>query len=59
MKTLMIANTVICNKTQALNLLGRLNKYFEDDKSYAMAAVIDDYTERLVNAGFIDWDDVQ
>ena len=59
MKTLMIANTVICNKAQAINLLARLNKYFEDDKSYAMALVVDDYTERLVNAGFITWDDVQ
>lgn len=59
MKTIMIANTVICNKTQALNLISRLNKYFESDKSYSMAAVIDDYTERLVKAGFITWDDVE
>jgi len=59
MKAITICSTVICNRRQALNLLARLNKYFESDKSYAMALVIDDYTERLVNAGFITWDDVQ
>lgn len=59
MKAITIANTVITNRQQALNLVSRLNKYFESDKSYEMALVIDDYTERLVSAGFISWDDVQ
>ena len=59
MKAIMIANTVITNKAQALNLIDRLNKHFESDKSFEMALVIDDYTERLVNAGFISWADVQ
>lgn len=59
MKSIMIANTVITNKAQALNLVNRLNKHFESDRSYEMALVIDDYTERLVTAGFITWDDVQ
>lgn len=59
MKAIMIANTVITNKAQALNLIDRLNKHFESDKSFEMALVIDDYTERLVNAGFIRWADVQ
>lgn len=59
MKAIMIANTVITNRQQALNLVSSLNKHFETDKSYEMALVIDDYTERLVNAGFISWDDVQ
>ena len=59
MKAIMIANTVITNRQQALNLVSRLSKHFETDKSYEMALVIDDYTERLVSAGFIDWDDVQ
>ena len=59
MKALLIANTVITNRAQALNLVARLNKYFEEDRSIAMALVIDDYTERLVNAGFITWDDVE
>ena len=59
MKHIMIANTVITNRQQALNLVSRLNKLFETDKSYEMALVIDDYTERLVSAGFITWCDVQ
>lgn len=57
MKALMIANTVITNKTQAINLIKRLNGYFDTDKSYSMALVIDDYTERLVNAGFLTWEE--
>ena len=59
MKAIVIASTVITNKAQALNLITRLNKHFESDKSFEMALVIDDYTERLVNAGFISWADVQ
>lgn len=59
MKTIIIAGTVITNKAQALNLLNRLNKYFESDKSIEMALAIDNYTEQLINAGFITWTDAE
>lgn len=59
MKTIIIAGTVITNKAQALNLLNRLNKYFESDKSIEMALAIDGYTEQLVTAGFITWNDAE
>lgn len=59
MKALLIAGTVITEKEQALNLVRKLNKYFKDDISPAMAAVTDDYTEWLVNAGFITWDEAE
>lgn len=58
MKTLIIAGTVITNRAQALNLVKRLNKYFETDKSIEMALALDRYTEQLVNAGFITWSDI-
>lgn len=59
MKALVIAGTVITNKKQALNLIKRLNALFLEDKSFEMAIVIDDYTERLVAAGFIDWEEAE
>lgn len=59
MKALLIANTVITTKAQAISLIKRLNSYFLEDKSYEMALVIDDYTERLVKAGFITWEEAE
>lgn len=59
MKSLIIAGTVISNREQALNLVKRLNKYFETDKSIEMALALDHYAEQLINAGFITWDDVE
>lgn len=57
MKAIVIAGTVITNKGQAINLLKRLNRYFDGDRSYEMAIALDDYTERLVNAGFLTWEE--
>lgn len=59
MKIIKVANTLVSNKRQAIQVLKRLNKYFTEDKSYEMAIVIDDYTERLVNAGFITWEEAE
>lgn len=59
MKTLLIANTVITTKEQAKELLARLNSYFLESKSYEMALAIDNYTERLVAAGFLTWEEAE
>mgnify|MGYP006894431920 FL=1 len=59
MKIIKVENTLVSNKRQAIQVLKRLNKYFTEDKSYEMAIVIDDYTERLVNAGFITWEEAE
>ena len=59
MKTLSIAGTVITTKEQAKKLIKKLNRYFLEDKSFEMSLVIDDYTERLVNAGFLTWEEVE
>ena len=58
MKSIVISGTVITNKRQAISLIERLNKMFLQSKSYELALVIDDYTERLVNAGFLTWNEV-
>lgn len=59
MKALLIENTVITNKNQAKRLVKKLNQYFEESKSYEMAFVIDELTERLVNAGFLTWGEAE
>lgn len=59
MKSLIIANTVITTKEQAKNLIKRLNSYFVKDTSIGMSLVIDDYTKRLVNAGFLTWEEAE
>lgn len=59
MKSLIIAGTVITTKRQAKNLIKRLNGYFLKDKSMEMSLVISDYEERLVNAGFLTWEEVE
>lgn len=59
MKSLLIANTVITNKEQAKCLVKKLNHYFEGKKSYETAFVIDELTERLVDAGFLTWEEVE
>ena len=57
MKAITICNTVIANKAQAINLVQWLNSQF--DHSIESAFVIDELTERLVNAGFITWEDAE
>ena len=59
MKSLLIANTVIANKEQAKSLIKRLNSYFCEDKNIEMALAIDDYTERIVNAGFLTCEEAE
>ncbi len=59
MKSLLIAGTVITTKEQAQNLIRKLNLRFLEDKCYEMATVIDDYTERLISAGFLTWDEAE
>lgn len=59
MKALLVAHTVITSKQQAKDLVKRLNRHFEEDRSVAMANVIDDYTEQLVNAGFLTWEEAE
>jgi len=58
-KALMIAGTVITNKGQDLRLIKKFNQYFQEDTSYEMALAIDNYTERLVNAGFLTWEEAE
>lgn len=55
MKSIIICNTVITSKAQAMNLVRWLNSQF--DKTVESAIAIDELTERLVNAGFITWQD--
>ena len=55
MKSIIICNTVITSKEQAMNLVRWLNSQF--DKTVESAIAIDELTERLVNAGFITWQD--
>lgn len=59
MKSLLIANTVITNKEQAKRLVKKLNQCFDESKSYEMAFVVDELTERLVNVGFLTWEEVE
>lgn len=59
MKALLVANTVITTKEQAKNLIKRLNSLFLEDTSIGMTLAIDDYTERLVSAGFLSWEDAE
>lgn len=59
MKSLLIANTVITTKEQAKNLVKRLNSYFMEDTSYEMSLVIDEMTEKLVNDGFLTWEEAE
>ena len=59
MKTLLIANTVIANKETAKNVVRRLNGYLEDDFSYESVLAIDMMIEKIVKAGFLDWDEVE
>ena len=59
MKSLLIANTVIATKQQAKDLIRKLNSYFEESRCIEMALVIDDYTEKLVNAGFLTWEEAE
>lgn len=55
MKSIIICNTVITSKAQAMNLVRWLNNQFDNTVESAIA--IDELTERLVNAGFITWQD--
>ena len=56
MRAIVIAGTVITNKEQALDLIERLNNYF--DGSYESALAIDQMQEQLVNAGFVGWNEI-
>lgn len=57
MKSLLILGTVIVNKTQAKNLVSRVNKLF--DGSMESSVAILDIEERLVSAGFLTWEEVE
>ena len=59
MKPLLIANTVIANKETAKNVVRRLNSYLEDDFTYESVLAIDLMIEKIVKAGFLDWDEVE
>ncbi|MBQ9700098.1 MAG: hypothetical protein IJV71_05685 [Lachnospiraceae bacterium] len=59
MKPILVAHTVIATKAQALELVKRLISYLLDDMSCEMAYVIDTYTEQLVNAGFLTWEEAE
>ena len=59
MKIIKVANTLVSNKRQAIKLIKRLNKYFTEDKSYTMAIVVDECSEKLVNAGFLTWEEIE
>ena len=58
MKALVIGGTVITSKSQARSFLKRLETLFDANRSYEMALVIDDYTKKLVNAGFLTWEEI-
>lgn len=57
MKALLIANTIITTKEQAINLINKLNTEFMKDKTYEMSMAIDSYVENIVNAGFLTWEE--
>ena len=59
MKALSIANTIITTKQQAVNLIKKLNQYFEDNINIEMALAVDNYTEQIVNAGFLTWEEAE
>ena len=59
MKALSIANTIITTKQQAVNLIKKLNQYFEDNINIEMALAVDNYTEQMVNAGFLTWEEAE
>jgi hypothetical protein len=58
MITVMVAGTVITNRTQALALAARLNHYAADSHSIEGSLAIDMMQEKLVTAGLLTWDDV-
>ena len=57
MKSLLICGTIIINKTQAKNLVNRVNKLF--DGSMESSVAILDIEAQLVNAGFLTWEEVE
>lgn len=57
MKALLIANTIITTKEQAINLINKLNTEFMKDKTYELSMAIDSYVENIVNAGFLTWEE--
>lgn len=58
MITVMVAGTVITNRTQALALAARLNQYACESHSIEGSLAIDMMQEKLVKAGLLTWDDV-
>lgn len=58
MKSIIIGGTVIANKSSAINFITRINNLIPLD-GYEAAAVLTDYEERLVNAGFVTWEEVE
>ena len=56
MKSIVIAGTVITNKAQATSLVARINSYV-DFNSWEAALAADQMVERLVNAGFLTWEE--
>lgn len=57
MKSLLICGTVIANKTQAKNLVNRVSKFF--DGSVESSVAISYIEEKIVNAGFLTWEEVE
>ena len=56
MKSIVIAGTVITNKAQATSLVARINSYV-DFNSWEAALAADQMVERLINAGFLTWEE--
>lgn len=60
MKSVLVAGTVITNKKQAVSLVERLTDLFEyDNMSVEAAIAIDEMEQRLVDAGILDWTEIQ
>lgn len=61
MKSLIIGGTVITSKKQAIAFLARAEKFLfeKNGLSYETILALDNYQERLVNAGFLTWDEAE
>lgn len=53
-----VPGSVVTQKTAAA-YIARLIGYFMNDSSLAMSNVITDAEERIVNAGFMTWDEIE
>lgn len=54
-----VPGTVISSREGARNYIGHLIRCFDEDRTAAMAKVVDEIESQLVQAGLIDWGTIE